>query len=158
MANPAELIDQYLDGPRALRAAVSGMNREQFKARPVPGKWSTLEVVCHLGDFEPVYADRMKRIIAMDRPLLMGADENQFSARLCYHERDPEEELTLIESVRRSMARILKALPADSFQRYGVHSERGLKTLEEMLAGAVAHVQHHLPFVLEKRRALGLPT
>ena len=41
------LIDDYLDGPRLLRQAVAGMTNEQFLARPVPGKWSTLEVVCH---------------------------------------------------------------------------------------------------------------
>ena len=54
------LIDTYLAGPALLREAVAGLNRDQLLARPVPGKWSTLEVVCHLADFEPVYADRMK--------------------------------------------------------------------------------------------------
>jgi hypothetical protein len=33
------------------------MTREQLLARPVPGKWSTQEVVCHLADYEPIYAD-----------------------------------------------------------------------------------------------------
>src|SRR5438132_158094 len=108
-----ELIDRYVGGPKQLRAAVAGMNREQLMARPVPGKWSTLEVVCHLADFEPILADRMKRIIALERPLLMGADENLLAERLAYHDRDLEEELTLIETIRRSMARILRTLPAD---------------------------------------------
>src|SRR5437762_2756490 len=26
------------------------------------------EVVCHIADFEPIMADRMKRVIALDRP------------------------------------------------------------------------------------------
>ena len=63
-----QLIDSYLAGARTLRQAVAGMSREQLRARPIPGKWSTLEVVCHLADFEPVFADRMKRVIALDRP------------------------------------------------------------------------------------------
>lgn len=155
MTNPSELITAYQAGPKALRAAVAGMSREQVLARPVPGKWSTLEIVCHLGDFEPIYVDRMKRIIALDRPLLMGADESQFSAKLAYHDRDLDEELAIIESSRSQMARILKGLPADSFKRVGVHSERGLKTLEEMLIGVTNHIEHHLPFIAEKRRAMG---
>ena len=53
------LIANYLDGPKVLRKAVVGMSPEQLAARPIPGKWSTLEVICHLADFEIVGADRM---------------------------------------------------------------------------------------------------
>ena len=53
MAELPQLTDAYLAGPPALRQAVAGMSREQLTARPVPGKWSTLEVVCHLADFDP---------------------------------------------------------------------------------------------------------
>src|ERR1700757_1684824 len=102
------LIEQYLAGPSLLRRAVAGMTREQLLARPIPGKWSTLEVVCHLADFDPILADRMKRIIAEEKPPLVGADENRFAAALAYHERDLEEELTIIERTRSQMARILR--------------------------------------------------
>src|SRR5207249_780795 len=91
-----EMIDAYLAGVGALRTAVAGMTREQLLARPVAGKWSTLEVVCHLADFEPILADRMKRVIALDRPTLLSADENQFAAKLAYHQRDLDEELAIV--------------------------------------------------------------
>src|SRR4051794_37949319 len=78
------LLDAYLAGPRLLRQAVAGMTREQLTARPVASKMSTLEVVCHLVDFDPVYADRMKRAIALDRPTLLGADESLFLKALAY--------------------------------------------------------------------------
>ena len=73
-------------------------------ARPVPGKWSTLEVICHLADFDPILADRIKRILAEDRPQLLGADEKRFAAALAYQERDPEEELALIAQTRSQLA------------------------------------------------------
>jgi len=57
--NHDALIEQYLAGAGLLRRAVAGMTREQLLARPIPGKWSTQEVVCHLADYEPIYADRM---------------------------------------------------------------------------------------------------
>src|SRR5437660_3629370 len=108
-----QMIEAYLAGPRTLRQAVAGLTREQLLARPVPGKWSTLEVVCHLADFDPIIADRMKRVIAEERPQLLGADENRFAAALAYHQRDVEEELTIIERTRRQLARILRTLPAE---------------------------------------------
>ena len=67
------LIDNYLDGPQLLRKAVAGMSQEQLVARPIPGKWSTLEVICHLADFEIVGADRIKRVIAENEPTLSAA-------------------------------------------------------------------------------------
>ena len=157
MSSLAELIDNYLAGPRSLRQAVAGLSREQLLARPVPGKWSTLEVVCHLADFDPILADRMKRVIAEERPQLVGADENRFAAALAYHQRDLEEELTIIERTRSQMARILRTLPAEALRRVGVHNERGPRTLEDLLTGASNHVPHHVKFIADKRRALGLP-
>ena len=43
-------VESYLAGPGHLRAALAGMCREQVVARPVPGMWCVLEVVCHLAD------------------------------------------------------------------------------------------------------------
>jgi uncharacterized damage-inducible protein DinB len=157
MAAANQLIERYLNGPKQLRAATAGLTREQIVARPVPGKWSVLEVVCHLADFEPIYVERMKRVITHDRPLIMAADENLFAAKLAYHERDLEEELRVIELTRNTFGRILRTLPAEAFQRTGVHAERGLKTLEELLTLITNHIPHHLPFVAEKRKALGVP-
>jgi uncharacterized damage-inducible protein DinB len=153
-----ELIENYLDGPPTLRRAVAGMSREQLTARPVPGKWSTLEVVCHIADFEPVYADRMKRVIAEERPALVSADEKRFAAALAYHDRDMEEELDLIERTRRQMARILRTLKPDALTRTGVHSEAGPRTLEQLVTGITNHISHHVKFIQDKRRALGLPS
>jgi uncharacterized damage-inducible protein DinB len=152
-----EMINAYLSGPPALRAAVRGLSREQLRARPVAGKWSTLEVVCHLADFDPILADRMKRVIAEDKPPLVGADENRFAAALAYHERDLEEELALLEHTRAQLARILRTLPVEALQRVGVHSERGPLTLERLLTVATNHIPHHVRFIAEKRQALGLP-
>ena len=152
-----ELIDNYLAGPRTLRQAVAGMTPEQVRARPVAGKWSALEVVCHLADFDPILADRMKRVIAEERPQLVGADEQRFAAALAYDNRDLDEELTIIERTRSQMARILRTLPAEALRRVGVHNERGPRTLEELLTTATNHIPHHVKFIAEKRRALGLP-
>jgi hypothetical protein len=152
-----QMIEAYLAGPIVLRKAVAGMSREQALTRPVAGKWSTLEVVCHLADFEPIMADRMKRIIALDNPQLIGADEKHFAAALAYHDRDLEEEMTIIERTRSQMARILRKLPVEALQRVGMHNERGQLTLEKMLTTTTNHIPHHVQFIIAKRKALGLP-
>jgi hypothetical protein len=76
---------------------------------------------------------------------------------LAYHERDLEEELSLIELTRKQLARILRTLKPEDFQRVAVHNQAGPRTVEQLLQTAIKHIPHHVAFIDEKRRALGLP-
>ena len=75
-----------------------------------------MHIVCHIADFELVYADRLKRVVAEDEPMLFGGDPNVFAAKLAYNQRDLEEELDVIMSVRREVARFLKTLQPARFR------------------------------------------
>jgi|SRR6516225_4349912 uncharacterized damage-inducible protein DinB len=155
----SQLIDQYAAGVAMVRRAVAGMGREQMRMRPVAGKWSTLECICHLADFEPVYADRIKRVIAEDQPQLASANEKCFAERLAYHDRDLEEELAIIEHTRRQLCRILKTLSPEDFKRFGIYKDENreeTRTLERLLTIITNHIPHHVKFIEEKRKALGL--
>jgi uncharacterized damage-inducible protein DinB len=149
-----QLIDQYLDGPRQLREAVTGMTQEQLSATPVPGKWSTRQVVCHLADYEPIFADRMKRVIAEDEPPISSSNHQAFANRLAYDQRDVDEELTIIQVIRSQMSRILRSLEPKDFQRNGHHSTRGPMTLESLLQQITEHIPHHVKFIEEKKEAM----
>lgn len=149
-----ELIEAYTAGPGLLREAIAGMSADDLKARPVAGRWSTLEVVCHLADADGVYAERIKRVLAEDGPPLRSMNPDEWQARLAYHERDAEEELRLLEFTRRQMARILRSLAPADFQRTGHHSEAGPLTLETLLRRVTEHVPHHVQFIQEKRALL----
>jgi len=151
----AEIIDEYAAGPQKLRDVVSGMTPEEMDAAPVPGKWSTRQVVCHLADFEPVYGDRIKHVIAEDEPTFAGGFHQQFAEHLAYGKRDIDEELTLIDVVRSQMVRILRTLRPDAFDRTGVHSVEGRMTLRTLLERITNHIPHHVQFIEEKKRALG---
>ena len=150
----AALINEYAAGPQQLRDAIAGMTPEEIDAAPVPGKWSTRQVVCHLADFEPVYADRMKHAIAESQPTFAGGFHQQFAEHLAYDNRDIEEELTLIEAVRSQMTRILRSLSSGAFERTGIHSVEGPMTLRTLLERITIHIPHHVQFIEEKKRAM----
>lgn len=152
----SKLIDDYAAGPALLRQAVRGMTRQQLLARPIDGKWTTLQCISHIADFEPVYVDRMTRVIAQDKPTYFGGDPDLYAAKLAYAARDVDEELDLIEACRKHMVRILCSLPQGAFQRTGNHSEAGEQTLEKLLTNVTRHIPHHIEFIREKRKALGL--
>ncbi|MGC3969718.1 MAG: DinB family protein [Pirellulales bacterium] len=151
-----DLIQRYAAGPALIRAAVAGMTVAQAAARPIAGKWSALEVVAHLADFEVIGVDRLTAVIAEHEPPLPGRCEQKYAARLAYDRRDLEEQLQLIELCRSHVGKVLQTLTPDDWQRRGIHSEAGPLTLRQLLQRVVGHVEHHVPFILAKREALGL--
>ena len=150
------LIDRYASGGAILAYAVAGLTPEQQTARPGPGAWSIAELAAHLLDADLVIADRMKRVIAEDEPVLQAFDENAWLERLDYQSDSIEEAVDLLSANRRWMTRTLRRLPDADFARAGRHTERGRVTLAELLATATNHVDHHLRFLYTKRANLGV--
>ena len=150
-----DAIARYASGYDELRTAVEGLTVSQLRAKAAPGRWSVLEVVCHIADFDLVYADRMKRVVAEDRPTLFGGDPDRFAASLAYNQRDLEEELELIAAVRRHVTRFLRTLDNAAFERIGVHSVDGPLTLATLLNRIAGHIPHHAGFIRQKRQNLG---
>jgi hypothetical protein len=151
-----DLIAGYRGGAKSLREAVAGLDGEALRARPIEGKLSTLEVLTHLADCEQFLADRMKRTIALERPLLVGIDPTAYPERLRYQERDPELALRLIELTREQMASDLGRLEPADWERQGVHTETGLVTLRQQVLHTTRHLEWHLETIREKRAALGM--
>jgi uncharacterized damage-inducible protein DinB len=152
--NSDSLVDAYLAGPGLLRRAVEGLTPEQLDALPIPGNWSIRQVVCHVADAELLYADRIRRILAEDQPALVKADPDRYLAALSVSNRDFEDELALIEAIRRHIGQILAALPPQAFDRVGIHSTDGPLTLHAVLQRVTAHIPHHVAFINAKRQRL----
>lgn len=153
-----ELIEQYAAGAVQLRQAIAGLNAQQLNAFPVPATWSIQQIVLHMMDSDLIGADRMKRVAAETKPpTLIGYDETAFARGLFYDQLDPQWACDVFEKNRLLTAEILRRLPVASFQHTGMHNEHGQMTLADLLANYVEHLEHHLKFILEKRRLLGAP-
>jgi hypothetical protein len=150
-------IERYAKGATALGAAIAGLTKSELTAFPVPGTWSIQQIVFHMVDSELIASDRLKRIIAMENPLLIGYDETLFANRLFYNDLDPQAACAIVEQNRQLTAEIFRRLPDDAFARTGIHNERGKITLGEYLQSTCDHLDHHLKFVRKKRELLGKP-
>ena len=148
-------IDTYEKSARHVDEAIKGLEPDDLMAFPVPGTWSIQQVVLHLADTEQVLADRMKRIIAEDNPTLLAFDETRWTKHLEYHTQSAQDAAKMIELTRRQMARVLRALPDEAFERTGNHSQAGPIRLREIIDKSTKHLDHHLKFIIEKREKLG---
>lgn len=149
-----DLITTYGKGVDDLADSVRDMTDSQLHMRCAPGTWSTLEVVCHIADFEVVYAERLRRILAEFEPTLFNGEPDDFERSLLYDTRDLEEELTLISSIRRQTHRILQGLPEEVWLRKGIHNIAGPLTFRQIVESSTSHIPHHVAFIRQKRIAL----
>lgn len=151
-------IDRFAAAGAAYRRALDGVSPELAKRRCEPGAWSILELVVHVADADAVAIDRMKRVIAENRPMLLNFDEAAYIGKLLPHDQSLDDAVTLLEVGRRQFARVLRRLHAESLDRVGVHNLRGEVTARQLLEIITDHAEHHLEFLVGKRRTLGLPT
>jgi hypothetical protein len=86
--------------------------------------------------------------------MLLSGDPDHFASKLAYHQRDLEEDLDVISSVRRQVARILKTLNVEDFERTGRHSVDGSLTLSRLLERISGHIPHHVDFIERKKGTL----
>ena len=151
------LIDQYEAGAVLPGRAIEGLSKAELNSFPVAGMWSIQQVILHLMDSDLVGSDRMKRVISEPNPILYAYDENLWAKNLTYEQLDPKIACELFRLNRLMTASILKTLPDAAFDRAGNHTERGVESLEVLVAGYVEHLSHHLKFVRDKREKLGKP-
>lgn len=149
-AAQSALIEKYAGAVTHLRATLERIPRERWHLPAPPGVWSPLQLICHLSDFDLVFADRMKRTIAEVSPLLVPGDDVLFAARLAYDQRDIDEEFMLMTAIHLQMSRILQQTTAADFARTGRHTLNGPTTLEALLSKAVSHIEHHEKYLAGK--------
>jgi hypothetical protein len=147
------LIAQYNDGYRIVAEALAGATDEELDARPAPGKWSARELVHHLADAEMTAATRLRLIVAIENPQIIGYDQDQFARKL-YYDRPIAASLDAFKAARQSTGEILERMSDEQWaQAAGTHTEHGPFTAELWLQLTSVHAHAHAAQILVARAA-----
>ena len=161
MADPVTEFERYRDdllqavGDRdpveVLRATLTeierstaGVSAEVLSRSPAPGEWSPWEVVAHLADNEMAWGVRVRMVITQDRPILVGYDQEAWTARFGGLEPDPHETLQRWELLRRANLRLYESLSPEEWQRIGLHQERGEQSVRDIVDLLAGHDVVHI--------------
>lgn len=130
--------------PRQVARLVKGVSKPKLAKRPEPGKWSVTEILAHLADSELVQGFRLRLILGASGTPIQGFDQDAWAVVSEYPKHDPALSLEAWKVTRERNLRLLRGLPPDAWERYGMHSEREKETVgrvTEMMAG---HDLNHL--------------
>jgi uncharacterized damage-inducible protein DinB len=126
-----------------LKKAVSGLTPKQLQWRPEPGKWSIAEVAAHLVDTEIVGSWRMRLVIGASGTTIQAFDQDVWASTFQYAKRDAKQSIETFRVLRKNNLAMLKALPKEAWDTYGMHMERGKETLAHIVRMFAGHDTNH---------------
>jgi hypothetical protein len=146
------LVAKYKDGYAQVASALEGATDAELDRRPAPGKWTAREIVHHLADSEMTAAIRLRRLLAEDRPVIVGYDQEEFARKLHY-DRPVGASLEALKAARATTGAILDRMTDDEWAREGTHTESGRYTVLQWLQIYAEHAHNHAAQIRVARRA-----
>jgi DinB superfamily len=139
----AALIDRYEKGPVLLRDAFAKVPREAWNWKPGSDQWSVHEILCHCADAEANAAMRIRYLLAEEKPLIVGFDQDRWARVLDYHLGRIELALAAVDVMRAHTVNLLRRLPEEAWGREGTHTESGRYAAEDWLKTYAEHLEIH---------------
>jgi uncharacterized damage-inducible protein DinB len=153
MSELADLLERFRRGAELLAVATTGAAGPELDFKPGEGKWSVRQIVCHLADAEAALVMRFRLIIAEDNPVLQAWDQEAWARNLDYGKRKISQAIETFRRLRGENYELLKDQPEGAFARTGMHSERGLMSLLDLLRYNTQHVENHVKQIQGVRAA-----
>jgi hypothetical protein len=118
--------------------------KEIYGKRYRKGGWTGKEVLLHIKDSETVAYDRIRRIIAEERPILWYFEHDMWQKNLEYMKQD----ITLAKNVflltRESIIEAVEMHLKKHAKKEGIHSRRGVMSLNNQIEFLVWHADKHI--------------
>ena len=130
--------------PDRVRRLIRGLTEKQLETKPAPGKWCIKEIVAHLADGEVILGSRYRFIGAHDRPPLPATDQDAFADRLGPMNAKASDLADDFAMARAVNLGLLERLPAEAWDRVGLHSEDGEVSIRSTVATYAGHDRIHL--------------
>ncbi len=127
-----------------LKKLMQGLSPKELRWKPEAGKWSIAEIVAHLADTEIVASWRMRSVLGANGTTIQPFDQDSWASVFEYSKRDPKQSLEVFRVLRDNNLAMLKALPRERWDNYGMHEQRGKETISHMTRMFAGHDANHV--------------
>jgi hypothetical protein len=131
---------------------VRGVPRKKLDRRPAPGKWSVTEILAHLAETEWVVGWRLRSILSSNGAPIQAFDQDAWAQTSNYAKQEPKKSVALFRILREANLALLKSIPKEKWEYYGMHQERGQESVARIFQLIAGHDLNHLSQV---QRILG---
>ena len=139
--HPLDVQGQTAD---QLERLIERASASRLRTRPAPGKWSIAEIVAHLADSEIVISWRIRAILTAPGTAIQAFDQDAWVIAGHYDQRDPHKSVEVFRVLREMNLALYKTLTPDQWKQHGMHSERGVETVEHIVRLYAGHDLNHI--------------
>jgi uncharacterized damage-inducible protein DinB len=151
----AQAIRTIADTPSRLEQAVAGWSDARLDTPYRDGGWTVRQLVHHVADSHINAYVRFKLALTEEEPPVKGYEEAAW-AELGDSARVPVGvSLDLLRALHTRWVALLDTMTEADFQRTLVHPEKGVRTLDQMLATYAWHGPHHVAHVTRLGERMG---
>ena len=129
---------------KSIASIIIKLNNSKILDRPLRDKWNIHEQIAHLARYQPVFIDRIRKILAMDEPYFeayRAEDDDEFEIYCAF---TTYELLKKISSDREVIYHLITHLPPDKLERIGTHPKYGKLSILDWTEFFLLHEAHHL--------------
>jgi hypothetical protein len=141
---PSYLVEALAAMPGLVREPASRIDAGTAGRPTGPGRFSPVEVLAHLADWEPIFRARMEQAARSPGLPVQAYDEGERAERLDYAAWPIERSLAQWAEERSETVRFLEALAGAGWACTVLHPERGELTVLQQAATLVGHDVYHL--------------
>jgi hypothetical protein len=144
-------IEAIAATPEHLRQAVSGLNGKQIDTPYREGGWTVRQVAHHLADSHMNAYVRFKLALTEERPAIKPYKEAGWAELADSRITSIEVSLQLLDALHVRWAVLLRSLKDEQWRCELLHPERGVLTLDQMLAMYEWHGRQHVAHITRLR-------
>jgi hypothetical protein len=134
--------------PDDLASALAKLNPIEMKTPSEPGGWTPHQIVHHLADAHMNGIVRFKLTLTEDKPILKTTDQDAWAMLPDSMDISIDSSLEILRGVHTRWAYLLEYLPEDAWVRQGVHLDRGLVSVDDLLRIYALHGAAHIEQIL----------
>jgi len=127
-----------------INAIISNIAEERVLLRPAPGKWNIKENIVHLATYQPVFAERVHKILTKDSPSFERYVADNDENFMMWRDQPLEILLNKIAIEREILYQLVANLSEDNLMRKGIHPKYGNLTIIQWTEFFLLHEAHHL--------------
>ena len=150
-----QCIREIAAAPAALRAAVAGWDDRKLDTPYRDGGWSVRQVVHHLPDSHMNAYVRWKLALTETEPVIKPYAEDRWAELPDAKLAPVDSSLALLESIHSRWVVCMRGMKTEEFEKKFRHPERGLMSLNDLLALYAWHGKHHVAHITTLRKKNG---
>ena len=147
-------VDAIAEAPVALRRAVSDLSDSQLDTPYRPDGWTVRQLVHHVADSHMNAYTRLRLALTEDNPTIKPYEEAKWAELPDANSMPVDVSLALLDAMHDRWVVLLRALPAESFERTLSHPENGPMTVDSLLTIYSWHGRHHTAHVTSLRERM----